>query len=81
MPVQFWELTLAEFNDLLEGYKFRNKLEWERTAQLGVWSMQPHVKEKLTVDKLINLKVDEKKKNIPSKEKQKETLNALFENF
>jgi hypothetical protein len=75
MPQQFWKLTLAEFNELVEGYKLRNKMEWERTAQLAVWIMQPHVKEKMSVDKLIKLKDDKPK---ISEEKQKERLDGLF---
>lgn len=78
MPAQFWKLTLVEFNELVEGYKFRNRLEWERTAQLGAWVMQPHSKQALTIEKLIGKRDGDKVKITPSKEVQKEQLEGLF---
>lgn len=29
---------MAEFRDLIEGYKWRNRREWEKIAQHAVWT-------------------------------------------
>jgi len=47
--------TPVEVHQLLEAAQRRQENEWRQLAQLAVWIMQPHVKKKITVDKLIKL--------------------------
>ena len=77
MPDQFWSLTLTEFLDLIEGYKWRNEREWERTAQLAVWTSQK-LKKNVTAKKLIG-KESKKKKTTP--EETKAVLTDLTNRF
>ena len=42
-------------HQLLDAAERREEGEWRKLAQLAVWIMQPHVKKKITVDKLIKL--------------------------
>jgi hypothetical protein len=65
MPVQFWELTLTELLDLYEGYKWRDKREWEKFAQLAVWTSQK-LKKNTTAAKLLGS--DKKKKKTTAEE-------------
>ncbi len=67
MPEQFWSLTLTEFLDLIEGYKWRNEREWERTAQLAVWTSQK-LRKNTTARKLLG-KEAKKKKTTPEETK------------
>lgn len=60
MPQQFWELTLTEFKDLIEGYKWRDKREWEKIAQLAVWTSQK-LKKGTTAKKLLGTSNERKK--------------------
>ena len=53
MPQQFWGLTFKEFEELYEGYKWRNKREWEQNAQLAAWIISPHTKKPVTAKKLL----------------------------
>lgn len=52
MPREFWTLTLTEFNDLLDGYKWRDEMEWQRVAQLAIWTSQK-LKDNTTADDLM----------------------------
>lgn len=62
MPQQFWELTLKDFNDLVDGYKWRDKREWEKVAQLAVWTSQK-LKKGTTAKKLLGSEQGRKKTN------------------
>jgi hypothetical protein len=42
-------------HQLLVAAQHRQEDEWRQLAQLAVWIMQPWVKKKITVDKLIKL--------------------------
>jgi hypothetical protein len=77
MPEQFWKLTLIEFIDLVEGYKWRNERQWERTAQLAVWTSQK-LRKNVTAKKLIG-KEAKKKKTTP--DETKAVLLDLTERF
>ena len=71
-PDEFWDLTFAEFNLMVEGYKWREEREWERTAQLAAWLLSPHTKKKITADKLLGKdKRKHKRKRVSPKEKAK----------
>jgi hypothetical protein len=72
MPRDFWELTLNEFNDLLEGYKWRNEREWERVAQLAVWTSEK-LKRSVTAEELLG------KKNAKKKTTPEETRAVLLD--
>lgn len=43
-PAEFWELTLAEFNVMMDSYEWRTRQERIRNAEHALWSMLPHVK-------------------------------------
>lgn len=73
MPEQFWKLTLTEFNDLYEGYKWREEREWEKYAQLAVWTSQT-LKKGTTAKKLLGFDKQKKKTN---KEETKAMLLEL----
>ena len=60
MPQEFWGLTQAEFKDLIEGYKWRNRREWEKIAQLAVWTSQK-LKKGTTAKKLLGNEKSEQK--------------------
>lgn len=77
MPDQFWCLTLTEFLDLIEGYKWRNEREWERTAQLAVWTSQK-LRKTTTAKKLLG---KERKKKKTSPEETKMVLTELTNQF
>jgi len=42
-------------HQILQAAQHREEEQWRRLAQLAVWIMQPWVKKKITVDKLIKL--------------------------
>jgi hypothetical protein len=67
MPEQFWSLTLTEFLDLIEGQKWRNEREWEKIAQLAVWT-SPKLRKNTTAKKLLG-KDAKKKKTTPEETK------------
>ena len=46
-PATFWELTLAEFLLLIEGFKDRCQRSQQRDAWILANLLQPHTKEKL----------------------------------
>jgi hypothetical protein len=75
MPQQFWGLTLAEFNDLIEGYKWRNRREWEKFAQLAVWTSQK-LRKNTTAKKLLGTDKSEKKKTT-AEESRKNVIDLV----
>lgn len=75
-PDEFWRLTLAEFNDLVKGYEWRDEQEWQRIAQLAAWTMSPHLKKPISADKLLNKKKDTKN-NVVSLEDKRRELEEL----
>lgn len=75
MPVQFWGLTLGEFKDLIEGYKWRDKQEWYKFAQLAVWTSEK-LRKGTTARKLLGN--DRQKKKTTAEESKKE-VNGLIE--
>lgn len=69
-------MTLAEFNDLVKGYEWRDEQEWQRIAQLAAWTMSPHLKKPIGADKLLNKKKDTKN-NVVSLEDKRRELEEL----
>jgi hypothetical protein len=69
-PGQFWVLTLKEFNLMCEGNKMKEEREWQRTAQLAAWVVQPHVKKQITAEKLLKK---------PRTQEDAKEAKALFE--
>ena len=56
LPWDFWRLTPGEFLLRLEGFLRLQNRAWERTGQLGIWTLEPHRKKgspPLTLRKLI----------------------------
>lgn len=74
-PHEFWELTMGEFEELLEGYRYRERREWEKTAQLAAWIMSPHMKRRISGQDLLK-KDGQQKKTTP--EETKEVMDDLI---
>lgn len=53
MPDEFWQLTPREFDGLCQGYNFRDRKKWELSAWEVANIIQPHVKGRVTPDKLL----------------------------
>lgn len=66
---------MLEYRLMIEGYNMREEREWERTAQLAAWIMQPHVKRRITAADLYKRKESEPEKRVPTYEESK----AFFE--
>lgn len=62
-PWEFWELTLAEFNVMMDAYTWSEYQERMKQAQHAQWSMMPHVKSKNipSIEKMIGEHPDKKK--------------------
>ena len=54
-PVEFWELTLAEFNIAMEAYEWKVHQERVRNAEHAIWTLMPHVKEVPSIKDLVGL--------------------------
>jgi hypothetical protein len=53
-PTDFWHLTPREYRNMMNGYKKRQDVEWQRTAQLASWIMSAHIGKKApTADSLL----------------------------
>jgi hypothetical protein len=53
-PEQFWDTTPRDFRNMMDGFKLRQDIEWQRTAQLASWVMSPHSGKKTpSADKLL----------------------------
>jgi hypothetical protein len=79
-PDEFWVLTPREFRNMLDGFKLREDVEWQRTAQLAVWVMSPHSGKKTpTVDKLLgkDKKGKQRQQKVVSIEEKRSTLMDL----
>lgn len=83
MPWQFWELTPREFENMSEGYRIRNDIEWQRTAQLASWIMSAQLGKKApTADKLLGKdKRKERTNKVVSIEEKRKTLAGLEESL
>lgn len=78
-PDEFWKLTLAELNDLVKGYDWREEQEWNRIAQLAAWTISPHLKRPISASKLLNRKNKKDTGKVVSfdeKRRELEELNA-----
>jgi hypothetical protein len=60
---------MAEFNELQEGWRWREKREMRRLAQLASWVTAPHVKRPVDPEELIR-DPNEKKKTTPQETAQ-----------
>ena len=52
----FWNMTPAEFDRTVAAYRKRIDDEWYRTAWMVAWIMRPHIKKKITPEKLLGRK-------------------------
>lgn len=75
-PWELYQLTLAEFNGMVEGYQWREERKKEHLAVLATWITAPHMKRPYNVDKLLNRKKKEKKKT--NKEETADILSELI---
>lgn len=55
-PHQFWALTLGEFNDLMEGWKWRDEHEFELLAWQTAHLLNVHTKRRITPQDLLKKK-------------------------
>lgn len=62
---------MIEYRLMIEGYNLREEREWERTAQLAAWIIQPHVKKRITADQLFRRKESEPEEQVPTYEESK----------
>lgn len=54
-PVEFWEMTLSEFNIAMEAYEWKVYQERVRNAEHALWTLMPHVKEVPSIKDLVGL--------------------------
>ena len=78
MPDQFWELTYGEFLELVDGYRYRDEIEWRKLAQLASWTIAPHLKKPISANKLLGK--DQKKKKTTAEETA-QVMNDLEAEF
>lgn len=45
-PCEFWELTLAEFNVMMDAYEWNIYQQRALSAESAIWNMLPHVESK-----------------------------------
>jgi len=78
-PNDFWEMTLAEFNVMMDGYNWRIYQERIKTAEHAKWVLGPFIKKNKmpTIEDLIGEPPGEKEKR--KKERELTTKNDLEE--
>ncbi|MBW3113484.1 phage tail assembly chaperone [Bacillus sp. MCCB 382] len=78
-PEQFWDTTPREFRNMMDGFKLRQDIEWQRTAQLASWVISAHVKKPPSADKLLGKDKDGKQRSrkVVSIEEKRATLADL----
>ena len=67
-PVEFWELTLAEFNIAMEAYLWREDREMRMMAQHASWTLLPHLKNPITASDLMGDEKKEDERTVTTKE-------------
>lgn len=72
-PDEFWRLSLAEFNDMVEGYNLRTEREMHLLAWHAANIMNVHLKRKVTVKKLLG------KGKIMTFESKEQQFNKLMD--
>lgn len=60
-PESLGKLTHGEFLDLYEGFRWREKRQWEQMAQLTSWITAPHVKKPIDPKVLLQSEKDKKR--------------------
>jgi hypothetical protein len=55
-PREFWKLSPKEYFLMIEGHKEKEEFELQKRAQHAAWVVQPHVKNKVTPDMLLQKK-------------------------
>ena len=58
-PMEFWELTLAEYNVMIDAYEWRVEQEMWQNAQMASWMLMPHYKEPITASQLMGVDEEE----------------------
>ena len=67
-PIEFWELTLAEFNIMMEAHNWRQEQELWKMAQLASWVTMPHLKHPLTAHDFMGEDDEPEDKPVTTKE-------------
>lgn len=67
-PIEFWELTLAEFNIAMEAYLWKEDREMRMMAQHASWSLLPHLKNPVSVSDLMGDEKKEDERTVTTKE-------------
>ena len=74
-PVEFWEMTLSEFNVAMEAYEWKVYQERVRNAEHALWILSPHVKKLPPIKDLVGLAPGE----VEEKEEKKVTTQDDLE--
>lgn len=77
-PWEFDRFTWGEFDDMLEGYEKRDEMAWQKTATLACWIINPHLKRKVTPDKLLGRQAEQRKLTPEEKRAEIEAVKARF---
>jgi hypothetical protein len=51
--LRFGDLTPGEFGQIVEGFRRREERDWYRSAWMVAYFLAPHVKRKVTPEKLL----------------------------
>ena len=74
-PVEFWEMTLSEFNIAMEAYEWKVYQERVRNAEHALWTLSPHIKDAPSINDLVGLAPGE----VEEKEEKKVTTQDDLE--
>ena len=66
-PDEFWQMPIADFMAMVDGYEWRMERTRELVAWHAAWVMRPHMREAMTPEQLLG----RKGKGIPLDEKFK----------
>lgn len=80
-PHEFWKLTFAEFNLMVEGYQMRDKKGYQKLAQHASWVTAPHLKRPIKPEKLLGQDNEGKEKETTTPEYTKQYLDELEAEF
>ena len=78
-PVEFWDLTLAEFNIAMEAYQWKQYQERIINAEHALWTVMPHVKsDRLpSIEDMVGPAPGEKEEEEKQKVTTKDDLEAM----
>jgi hypothetical protein len=79
-PSEFWDTTPREYQNMMNGFKLREDVEWRKIAQQATWVMSPHLGKKTpTPDKLLGKESKVANRKVVSIEEKRSVLGELEE--